>query len=326
MTAWGRFRRGKRTRFDIQAFEFHLEDNLFKLHQELESRTYQPNPYTSFYISDPKLRHIHKASVRDRVLYQAVFQVLYPIFNRQFIFDVYSSRNEKGTHRGVLRLQSLARKVSCNWTRPAYALKCDIRKFFDSVNHQILTEIIQKTIPDRETLWLIEKIIKSFQVEYGSGIPLGNVTSQLFANVYLNEFDQFAKRNLKVNYYVRYCDDFVILAEDQEFLTSRIPQIRSFLWERLKLELHPTKVAMRKLRYGIDFLGYVVLPHYIVLRTKTKRRILKKVAEMQKQLQRGEIREEFFQQSLASYFGLLTHCRGFKVKFQLLKRTHQCKI
>lgn len=326
LIAWKRFRKGKQKKADVQTFEFNFEDNLFKLRKELECRTYRPDPYTSFYISDPKLRHIHKASVRDRLLFQAVFQILYPIFDKQFIFDVYSSRNQKGTHRGVGRLQSLARKVSRNYTRPIYALKCDIRKFFDSVDHRILAEIIRRTVLDSETLWLIDKIVGSFETAPGRGVPLGNVTSQLFANIYLNELDQFVKHKLKAKCYVRYCDDFVILSERRELLISLIPQISSFLSEHLKLELNPAKVIIRKLSYGIDFLGYVILPHYVVLRTKTKRRILRRVTKMQKHLHCGEIEEKFLHQSLASYAGLLTHCHGFKIKSRLLERAYQGKI
>ncbi|MDP1625265.1 MAG: reverse transcriptase/maturase family protein [bacterium] len=282
-------------------FEFTLEDNLFNLHRELSEGTYRPELYEAFYVKDPKLRHIHKASVRDRVVHQAVYRVLYPTFDKGFIFDSYSSRNFKGTHRGARRLEIFIRKATRNWTRQAWCLKCDVRKFFDSIDHKILSLLISESVSDARTMELIKTILASFDKSPGKGLPLGNVTSQLFANVYMDEFDQFAKHILKARYYARYCDDFVIVEQNIDVLESHLPQIRRFLSEELELELHPNKVSIRKARQGIDFLGYVVLPHRNVLRTKTKRRILKKV--------NGK--------NQASYKGMLLHCKGKMIEKEI---------
>jgi len=289
--AWREFKRGKTKKSDVARFEFNLEDNIFKLHGELARGAYAPHAYESFFVKDPKLRHIHKADIRDRVLHQAVFRVLYPIFDKHFIFDSYSSRIGKGTHSGFNRLEVFLRKSTKNWTRQSWCLKCDVRKFFDSIDHKVLLNLIRRKINDEQTLKLIETIIFSFEKSPGKGLPLGNVTSQLFANIYLNEFDQFAKHILKAKYYARYCDDFVIVDERIETLEKHIEQIRDFLHQKLLLELHPNKIYLRKARQGIDFLGYVVLPYRKVLRTKTKKRIFKKVTE----------------KNIASYIGMLSH-------------------
>lgn len=283
----------------MQEFEFNLEDNLFQLHHELETKTYQHSNYTRFYIQDPKLRLINKATIKDRVLHHAVFRILYQTFDKSFIFDSYSCRLNKGTHKAVNRLETFCRKLSKNNKRKIFALKCDIRKFFDSIDQDILLELIKNKIKDENATWLIEKIIKSFP----AGLPLGNVTSQLFANIYLNELDQFVKHELKEKYYLRYCDDFLILSENEKSLIKLINPINGFLKTNLNLTFHPNKIILRKHRQGIDFLGYVVRPYCRTLRTKTKRRILKKVEK-----------EKIFNQSLQSYFGVLGHCRGYTIK------------
>ncbi len=322
--AWQEFRKSKRNKPDVQGFEFNLEDNLFQLHQDLENKTYQHSHYTPFYIQDPKLRRIHKACVRDRILHHAVFRILYPIFDKGFIYDSYSCRLNKGTHKAVNRLEKFCRKLSKNNTKNIFALKCDIRKFFDSIDQDVLIGLIKEKIQDDNAIWLIEKIIKSFKNADRKGIPLGNVTSQLFANIYLNELDQFVKHRLKKRYYLRYCDDFTILGENKENLTKLTPLIDNFLKEKLKLILHSDKIIIRKHRHGIDFLGYVVLPYYRVLRTKTKRRVFKKIKKKRQDLQNKLISEESFNQSLQSYLGILKYCKGHKIK-KIIKNQLQVK-
>lgn len=314
LAAWREFRRGKRAKSDVQQFEFNLEDNLFELRDSLFSKTWRHGPYHAFYVRDPKLRHIHKATVCDRVLHQAVFRVLYSIFDRMFIFDSYSCRVGKGTHRAVSRLETFMRKVSRNHRRTVFALKCDVRKFFDSVDQGILLRLIQKKILDADALWLVQQIVRSFETRPGRALPLGNVTSQLFANIYLNELDQFVKRELRERYYIRYCDDFIILHEDADYLRVLAERINFFLRDALRLELHADKIIIRKHTQGIDFLGYVVVPHYRTLRTKTKRRMLRKLNERKLSLYQGVITETSFNQTIQSYLGVLKHCRGYTIK------------
>ncbi|MCX6809817.1 MAG: reverse transcriptase/maturase family protein [Candidatus Berkelbacteria bacterium] len=320
LLAWREFRRGKRNKPDVQIFERNLEDNLFALHQELEEKTYRHGDYTSFYIRDPKLRLIHKATVRDRVLHHAVYRVLYPIFDKSFIYDSYSCRLKKGTHKAVDRLESFAKKVSKDYSDKCFILKCDVRKFFASVNHEVLYLLLGNKIQDKNVIWLLREIIGSFATNSrvlrlcsgftresfwpaAKGLPIGNLTSQLFANIYLNQFDQFIKNHLRLKFYARYTDDFVIVSNDIEFLVDLIPKIAEFLSDNLKMELHPNKICIRKFRQGIDFLGYVILPHYRILRTKTKERMLKNLNK----------------QNLASYLGLLSHCSAFKLKQEIVE-------
>jgi RNA-directed DNA polymerase len=319
LASWKEFKRGKTKKKDVFLFEVRTEEHLFQLHAELISKAYRHSPYSDFYVCDPKRRHIHKSIVRDRIVHQAVFRKLYPIFDKNFIYDSYSSRIRKGTHLGVVRLECACRKESNNWRKPVYALKCDVRKFFDSIEHGVLRKLIRKKISDTDTLWLIEAILESFEKSKGKGLPLGNVTSQLFGNIYLNELDQYAKHVLKAKHYFRYCDDFVIVHDDREFLEDCLQKVKIFLKEKLSLDVHPDKVCIRKLKQGIDFVGYVVSPHAKILRTATKKRMLRKVAESHIKYKSGHISKETFQSIIASYMGVLSHCKGRKLRNKILR-------
>lgn len=317
LAAWREFRRGKSCKSDVLEYEFNLERNLLQLHHELSVSNYQPSPYKSFYVSDPKLRHIHKAIVRDRVVHQSIYRKLSPIFERHFIFDSYSCRIDKGSHRAVRRLADFSRRASANHVRVAYGLKCDIRKFFDSVNHEILRKLIAAKLTDKKVLALLDKIIFSYSWTTGRGLPLGNVTSQLFGNIYLDVFDQFVKHELKRKYYLRYTDDFMILGHNENELLALVPYLDNFLFKRLALHLHPDKTEIRKFNQGLDFLGYVVRPFHRVLRTKTKHRILKKAKQKKEIWLKSEISKEVYEQSRQSYYGLLKHCAGKKILGQM---------
>ncbi len=305
--AWSEFKTGKRKRKDVQLFERHLEDNLFDLYLKLRDKTYRHGDYHAFYVQDPKIRHIHKASVSDRVVHHLLYKFLYELFDKSFIYDSYSCRLEKGTHKGVKKLEKFTRIVSKNYIKPCWALKLDIRKFFASVDHQILLSLLKSKISDPEIVYLLSEVIDSFQSEQGTskGIPLGNLTSQVFANIYMNELDQFVKHQLRVKYYLRYADDFVILTNNKLELDRYLPQLGNFLQTKLKLKLHPNKIIFRKLEWGIDFLGYIVLPHYCLPRTKTTKRIFKKLE--------AKLDTDSFNQSLQSYLGYLSHAHSHKL-------------
>lgn len=235
--------------------------------------------------------------MRDRIVHHALYRLLYPYFNSKFIHDSYSCRQRKGVHRALNRFRTFARRVSRNHTRTCWVLKGDIRQFFASIDHRILKTILARHIPDQNIVWLLGQIIDSFQTSDrpGTGLPLGNVTSQLLVNVYLNEFDQFVKRVLKMKHYIRFADDFVILTTDKAWLLHLIPRLKQFLWNQLRLELHPEKLFVRTIASGVDFLGWVHFPHHRVLRTATKRRAW-----------RG-LRQHRAETTLNSYLGLLGH-------------------
>jgi len=310
LLAWKEFLRGKRNKKDVQEFQLHLMDNVLSLHTDLKNKTYIHGGYYAFNISDPKPRNIHKASVRDRLLHHAVYRILYPYFDSKFIYDSYSCRVHKGTHKAMNRFRDFFRKVSKNNTKTCWVLKCDIRKFFASIGHSVLKTILSKTVFDRDILWLLSQVIDSFQTQkhiYAmadicKGLPLGNLTSQLLVNIYMNEFDQFVKRELKIRYYIRYADDFVVLSNNKKELEDLLPKISDFLNKELKLQLHPNKVFIKTFASGVDFLGWVHFPKHRVLRTSTKRKMLKNVKNNPKLT------------TVQSYLGMLSHGNAYKLE------------
>jgi len=306
--AWEEFIVGKRKKLDVIKFGQNLMDNIVELHLDLVNRDYRHGDYKSFYITDPKRRHIHKASVRDRLLHHAVYRILYQFFDRTYISDSYSCRNDKGTHKALNRFTKLARQVTRNNTRTGWVLKCDIKKFFASIDHEILLSILRKYIPDKDIIWLLENIIASFhtaQIGERVGLPLGNLTSQLLGNVYMNRFDQWVKHTLKAKYYIRYADDFIFLSLDKNYLENIVSRIQEFLQTNLRLSLHPDKLFLKTMASGVDFLGWVHFIDHRILRTKTKQRMLKK------------IRNSITADSLQSYYGLMRHGNTRKLRKQV---------
>jgi retron-type reverse transcriptase len=281
LEAWKAFLKGKRNKKDVQEFQYKFGDNLYSLHNDLANKTYQHGGYHAFNISDPKPRNIHKAQVRDRLLHHAIYRVLYPVFDNKFIHDSYSCRKERGTHRAIERFRRFTFKVGRNNTKTCWVLKCDIRKFFASIDQRILIQILENYIEDKEIIELIKIVTDSFtSTGEGKGLPLGNLTSQLLVNIYMNEFDQWMKHVMKAKYYIRYADDFVILSQDKDYLLELTPKIADFLEEHLKLSLHPDKVYIKTFASGVDFLGWVHLPDHRVLRTTTKNRMFKKILSL----------------------------------------------
>ena len=311
--AWKEFFRDKKNKKDATTFSLRLAENIFSLHNDLISKKYKHGCYEAFKINDPKPRDIHKATVRDRLLHHAVYRILYTYFDSKFIHDSYSCRLDKGTHKAIDRLRDFFRKVSKNHTKTCWVLKCDIRKFFANIDYDILKSILAEHIEDQDILWLLGQAIDSFHSpvralgsNFKRGLPLGNLTSQLLVNIFMNEFDQFVKRELKVKYYIRYADDFVFLSEDKEYLNKILGQVKAFLENKLRLNLHSNKVFIKTIASGVDFLGWVHFPKHRVLRTVTKRRMFRKLKENKKE----EVKQ--------SYLGMLSHGAGYKLtqKFQ----------
>jgi retron-type reverse transcriptase len=302
LNSWSEFVRGKKNKKDVAEFSLNLLDNIFKLHKDLRNKIYKHSDYEHFKISDPKPRDIHKASVRDRLLHHAICSIIKPYFDKKFIYDCYSSRDYKGAHRAMNGFRCFAGKVSKNHTKSCWVLKCDIRKFFATIDHKILLSIFYKHIKDEDINWLIQEIVSSFNTKKRKGLPLGNLTSQILVNVYMNEFDQYIKHKLKVKYYVRYADDFVILSDNKEYIEQLLININSFLNSKLKLKLHPNKVFIKTYASGVDFLGWVHFTDHRTLRSSTKRRAIK-----------GVIGCDTDSRTSQSYLGLLKHGNGKKI-------------
>ncbi len=297
LTSWREFLEGKRKRKDVLEFSVRFMDNILKLQHELKSKEYRHGTYYAFKINDPKPRDIHKANISDRIVHHAIYRLLYPYFDKKFVYDSYSCRINKGTHRAINRFRALARKASRNDTKTVWVLKCDIRKFFANINHEVLKSILRRHINDDDIMWLLENVIDSFHTgdDLSIGLPLGNVTSQIFINIYMNELDQFMKREVKVRYYIRYADDFVIFNTDKNYLINLVTQIAEYLEKELKLSLNQKKVFIKTLSSGVDFLGWVHFPHHRVLRTATKRRMFRK------------LKQKHTKGTIISYMGLLMH-------------------
>ena len=322
--AWEEFIPDKKKQPEVADFRRNLMDNIISLHEDLANKTYKHGKYKERHIWDPKHRLIHIAPVRDRLLHHAIYRVLYPFFDRTFIGDSYSCRIGKGVHRAINRFRSIAYKVSRNHTRTCWVLKCDIRKFFASVDQATLLKLLASYIPDQNALWLLGQVVKSFSSENNctiylrseidgtkgihpvAGLPLGNLTSQLFSNIYMNEFDRFVKHRLKTKHYIRYADDFVFLHEDKAWLEAQIPMVGQFLKERLHLQLHPNKVTISTFASGVDFLGWVHFVDHRVLRCATKRRMMRRLRECEKE------------ETVLSYLGLLGHGNTLKTREEVL--------
>ena len=308
----------------VAAFEKNLSQELQMLQRELELQTYQPKPLQKFIIRDPKTRTIHASHFRDRVVYHALVNILEPIFEKLFIYDSYASRKGKGSHKAIQRFDAFKRKISQNGklTRDAYdnnhvigfVFKADIKHYFDTVDHSILLKIIGRKIHDKKIIWLIKKILSNFETPLqGKGMPLGNLTSQFFANVYLNELDYFVKQELKATYYIRYVDDFVILHYGRRILEYYRERIYGYL-KTLQLELHPDKSKIIPLRDGVTFLGYRIFYHYKLLRKSNLRKFQKNWQKKLALYQQGLLSREQLIGSLQGWFGYAQWADTYKLR------------
>lgn len=323
--AYLKARKCKRYRKEILKFTYNLEENLLKLNEDLETQTYQHGVYKEFFVCDSKKRQIKAAPFRDRVVHHALCNFIEPIFDRGFIFDSYACRVGKGTHEAIKRLEKSLKSIS-DWpeekrkgNKKLYVLKCDVSKYFDNINHRILLKLIKKKIADEKVIWLIEEILNSSEEKPGVGIPIGNLTSQLFANIYLNELDQLVKHELKVRYYIRYMDDFLILGYDKKKLHEIKKQIQEFLQNKLELELHPKKTNIFPTDKGIDFLGYRVFGNRRLLRKSTVKRFKKRTKIYQKRLSKGLMSKEKFNQSFQSWLAYANFGNSYQLRKNLEK-------
>lgn len=332
-------RRNKRNSINALNFEFDAEINVLKLQRELKTRTYHPSRSILFAASKPKLREIFAADFRDRVVHHILIDYLKRIWEPIFIHDSYACRDGKGTHRAVIRLQDFIRSITCNGNIRAYYLQLDIKDFFMSIDKEILFELIRRKVKDPDMLWLTRVVLfwdctssyvrrgdpsllanilphKSlFGKENVRGLPIGNLTSQFFANVYMNELDQFVKHQLKVKHYVRYVDDFVILSEDSQELRGFKSEIEEFIHIRLKLNLHPSRQKLLTVCNGIDFLGYIVRHNYKLVRARVVNNLKEKIRQFRKMRVRNYTKLRI---TMASYFGHFKFANTYRLKSRFM--------
>ena len=329
-------RKQKRYRRDVMEYAEQLETNLINTQNELLWETYKVGPYRPFYVTIPKLRLVMALQFRDRVVQHAIYRCMNPFYDKLFIEDSYACRIDKGSHKAADRLQYWMRQVSRKPGAPWYYLKLDISKYFYRVNHRVLLDILKERIADERLLRLLDIIVNSEDTAFGLpsgmgpeectedmwltdvGMPIGNLTSQMFANIYLNEIDQHAKHDMHIHYYIRYMDDIIILHQDKAELAEFKDEIADFLRDNLQLELNK-KTAIRPVALGVDFVGYRIYATHRKLKKSTAYRIMHRMKTLSAQLAAGEISREEFDRVAASYKGVMSHCNSYGLRQRLNK-------
>lgn len=326
--AFRKAKTGKSKRRYVKRFQSDLKNNLLKLREELVNQTYQPNKLKTFILRDPKTRKISKSAFRDRVVHNAVCNVISPDLEKSFIYDSHANQIGKGTLKAIERFDYFKRKVSKNNTRECFVLKADIKHYFEEIDHDILINIIKRKIDDEKTIWLIKQILANVPLNRGGGrtdfdqikgMPLGNLTSQSFANVYLNELDQFVKHKLRAKYYIRYVDDFVILHNSKKQLEIWKEEISKFLKEKLKIELHPSKSKILRLENGATFLGFRIFFNHKLLRKSNIGNFERKFNQMKILFDEGFLEREKAVECFEGWLSYASHGNTFKYRKNLVK-------
>jgi len=349
LKAYYQCRRRKRKTINAAKFELNFESRLLKLEQELKNKTYRPGRSICFVIIDPKPREVFAADFCDRIVHHLLIGCLEPFWEKKFIHHSYSCRKKKGAHLAIKDLKKFTRIASANFSKPAYYLQVDIAGFFMSLKKDILFKMLAKHLKNPQMLWLAEQIInydptknyyykgdpklhnlippnKSlFKVPAGQGLPIGNLTSQFFANVYLNELDRFIKHELKIKYYLRYVDDLLIIHENPAQLKYWRKQINQFLNDKLKLELHPQKTILQSIYKGINFVGFIVKPRHTLIRRRIVGNLKRKLWQFNHSAipQNNEVFTERLQKILAvvnSYFGQFKPANTFNLKISIYQK------
>ena len=307
--------RGKRYKTPTAHFNYYLENELWRLHEELATKKYKPGKYHHFTIYEPKQRVISAAPYRDRVVHHALHNVLEPIFDPTFIYDSYATRKGKGTHAALDRFQSFSRRCS-------YALKCDIQKYFPSIDRQILISLIKRKIACDDTLWLMGRILEFHDGPEVAdrGIPIGNLTSQFFANIYLNGLDHFIKQDLVCSHYLRYMDDYVIFDNDKDRLWYLKQLITDYV-EKLSLRLHSDKCCVYKTSAGVPFFGMIIFPERRRLKRQNVIRFKRRLRKFQREYENGDVSWAHINQSIQSWIGHALHAETARLRGDILSNT-----
>ncbi len=329
-------RRDNRYKRQVCRFDYYLESNLLRLQWELTTGRYEPSSYAYFIVTDPKLRHVAAPNFRDRVFHHALIKVIEPAFDKSFIFDSFACRKNKGTHVAMKRTKQFLQAGRSIYGKdtPLYILQCDVSKFFPSISWDILISFIQKKIDSTSLMAVVSKIITTHKVyddkgriitfpkeviniEERHGLPIGNLTSQLFANVYLNPLDHFVKESLKERWYGRYMDDFFIIHPDSKHLVQVREQIKEFLAQTLHLKLHPKKSAITNVAGGVAFVGYRIFYDHILIRSNTLLRFQRKYRLKKKLVTLGKLPESKLQELQGAFTGHLNFASAKGLKDSL---------
>ena len=317
--AYLRARRGKRDRIEVQRFELDLEGNLIQLQNELIWGEYRTGAYRKFIVTEPKERIVAALPFRDRVVQHAIVGMIEPIWERRFIADSYACRPGKGTHKGADRAQAMLRKVKREHGH-VFVLKADISKFFYSIDHGAIKSLVRRRIACKRTLSLIDNIIDSTATPGDLrpvGLPIGNLTSQLFANIYLHELDEFVKHGLREKLYMRYMDDFCVVHHDKDHLHRVRALIEQFLWQRLRLKTNAkTQVFPVGVRHGraMDFLGYRIWTTHRRIRKSSISRISRTLRKMRKLYSQGKVSLEKIGESVRSWIAHAAHAETYGLR------------
>ena len=320
--------KGKRFQENVLRFNYDLEAELFDIQDELMEKTYQPGEYKTFEIYEPKKRMISAAPYRDRVVHHALCNVIEPIFEKSFIYDSYANRKEKGTHKALDRFVKYFRSSQ-------YVLKCDIVKYFPSIDHEILKNLLRRKIKCKDTLWLISLIIDNSNpqipaneyfegddlftpFERKKGLPIGNLTSQFFANIYLNQLDHFIKDELGIKKYVRYVDDFAVFSDDKLFLKKLRQKIELEL-EKYRLRIHPVKSQITHVTYGENFLGFRIFPNKIRVKSDNLRRARRRMKNLQDDYKNGLKGMDEIGQSIQSWVSHLNYGDTYRLRKDIFR-------
>ncbi len=327
--------KSKRDKPAVHDFHLNLEKNLISIQAELKDKVYKPGPYRSFIVFEQKKRVISAAPYKDRVVHHALCNVIEPLFDRRFISDSYACRKGKGQHKAIARARSFISRYN-------FVLKLDVQRYFPSVDHEILKYRIRKVIGDRDAIWLIDQIIDSYSesiplvqyfpgddlfspLEMRKGMPIGNLTSQIFANIYLDGLDHFIKEKLRLKAYCRYVDDLVIFGNNKMELHRFKNDILAFL-DDLRLRIHPKKCLISLTRDGVEFLGYRIFPHFMKVRKNTVKHFKKKLSAYQRDYSYDKVPATKISKVVESWLAHLAHGNNYKLARDLLSEFKFCKV
>ena len=338
-------RKRKRNTMQSMNFEFDQEKNLFKLYQELKDGTYEIGRSICFVVTVPKPREVWAGAFRDRIVHHLIYNAVKERFENRFIQDTFSCIPNRGTLAGAQRARDFAKRITRNYSKKAYYMKADISNYFNSINKVILLDIIRRYVREKWLMDLIEQVINHdprtnvfikskrelwdilpkhkslFNAKINKGLPIGNLTSQFFSNVYLNRIDQFVKHNLRIKYYCRYVDDMVLMHEDPKYLNYFYDKIDEFLRTHLDLVLNPKKKNMNLVSRGFDFVGHVIKPNRIYLRTTIIKKSFSTIKEWEKNKKRFTEDELVnFRNKINSYLGMYKHVNGYKLRKKLCEK------